>query len=267
MAVKKEENTILKELRNEISKLDQILDHAKADMKTLPEGTLRCSSSNGVSQFFIEGKYVGKKNMELIQKIAQRQYYEQVIPIIESILRNLQDIEGLDDPSPIENCYTGLCRARQELVVPVVESMDDKIRKLMQMKYQPGEFKEDNTTEYYTIQGERVRSKSEKIIADELYRYHVPYRYEMPLTLYDHGKEVNCRPDFTVISRSTGNRFIYEHLGMMDNEVYVERNMRKLDLYERNGFLLGKNLVITYETSKMPLRVGVVDSYIEEFLI
>lgn len=37
--------------------------------------------------------------------------------------------------------------------------------------------------EYYTTKGERVRSKSEVIIADSLYRANVPYRYEYPLYL------------------------------------------------------------------------------------
>ena len=48
-----------------------------------------------------------------------------------------------------------------------------------------------------------------------------------------------CRPDFTVINKRTGKMFLYEHLGKMDDENYVASNMRKLDLYEKNGYLLG----------------------------
>ena len=54
---------------------------------------------------------------------------------------------------------------------------------------------------------------------------------------------------------------------MMDNQAYIESNMKKLELYEKNGFLLGKNLLVTHETSKSPLNIAVVDSYIEHFLI
>ena len=46
-----------------------------------------------------------------------------------------------------------------------------------------GEFDENNRTEFYTRKGERVRSKSELIIAEELQRYQVPYLYEKPLEL------------------------------------------------------------------------------------
>ena len=122
-------------------------------------------------------------------------------------------------------------------------------------------------TEFYTHKGERVRSKSELIIAGELNRYDVPYHYEMPLQLNDWGRVVTLRPDFTVMNRSNGKSYIYEHLGMMDNQAYVENNMKKLELYEKNGFLLGRNLLVTHETSKSPLNIAVVDSYIEHYLI
>ena len=89
----------------------------------------------------------------------------------------------------------------------------------------------------------------------------------MPLQLNDWGRVVTLRPDFTVMNRMNGKRYIYEHLGMMDNQTYVESNMKKLELYEKNGFLLGKNLLVTHETSKSPLNIAVVDSYIEHYLI
>jgi len=46
--------------------------------------------------------------------------------------------------------------------------------------------------------------------------------------------------------------FLYEHLGKMDDENYVVSNMRKFDLYEKNGYLLGESLIITHETSTAP---------------
>ena len=44
--------------------------------------------------------------------------------------------------------------------------------------------------------------------------------------------------------------FLYELLGKMYDENYVASNMRKLDLYEKNGYLLGENLIITHESGK-----------------
>ena len=133
--------------------------------------------------------------------------------------------------------------------------------------YEPGTFDDSNMTEFFTIKGERVRSKSELIIADELYRYNVPYHYEMPLELQNRGRTIMLRPDFTVIGRTSGSRYVYEHLGMMVEPSYVASSIRKLDLYERNGYMLGKNLILTHETKLSPLSVGVVDSYIENFFL
>lgn len=205
--------------------------------------------------------------MDFVRQIAQREYYEKLISAIKEVLIYLRSVDKAYDKCALEKCFQDLCKGRKKLVNPVMEPLDAKIQKFMEEEYEPGVFGEDDRTEFYTILGERVRSKSEKIIADELYRYNIPYRYEMPLELEDWGKTVIRRPDFTVISRSSGKKYIYEHFGMMDDPDYVERNMRKLDLYEKNGYILGKNLIVTHETSRSPLNVGVVDSYIEHFFV
>ena len=54
---------------------------------------------------------------------------------------------------------------------------------------------------------------------------------------------------------------------MMDNQEYVERNIRKIDIYERNGYLLGEKLLLTHDTSKVPLSRTVLNSYIENYLL
>ena len=145
--------------------------------------------------------------------------------------------------------------------------MEEKIHSFLEEKYEPGKFDEDNTTEFITLKGERVRSKSELLISDQLNRYGIPYRYEKPVELQDWKKTVICRPDFTVMNRRTGKIFLFEHLGKMDDEDYVAANMRKLDLYERNGYLLGDNLMVTHETSKVPLNRNILDSYIKTYFI
>ena len=236
-------------------------------MEILPRGTLRCTISNGCSQFYVDGKYVSKKKMDFIHGVAQREYYEKLVPILETHIGRMNEVQKMYEEQLIENCYEELCGARKELVTPIIDSLAKKIHQFMEEKFEGGKFEEEDHTEFYSVKGERVRSKSELIIADELYRYHVPYHYEKPLILEDWGKEIIVRPDFTVMNPSNGKIYIYEHFGMMDNAAYVEKNIAKLDLYEKNGFLIGKNLIITHETSKKPLVVGVVDNYIENFLI
>lgn len=258
---------IILEQNNNIECIEKAIIKAKDEIKKLPEGKLKCTKSNGSNQYYINGKYTSKNNMRLIQGVAQREYLEKVVPLLEKTLKKMIILQETLEINSIEKYYESLCSARKELVVPLFNTTENIIKQHMQAEYEPGEFDEDNQTEFFSMNGERLRSKSELIIADELYKYNVPYRYEMPLILNDRGREITIRPDFTIINRSNGKKYIYEHLGMMDNPDYVEKNMRKLDLYEKNGFLLGKNLIITRETSDVPLIISVVKKYIENYFI
>lgn len=67
--------------------------------------------------------------------------------------------------------------------------------------------------------GERVRSKSEVIIADMLNRKGISYRYEYPVYLKNVGQ---IYPDFTVLDAIRRREIYWEHLGMMDDPDYAE---------------------------------------------
>ena len=260
-------NIILKQINQEIEKFENILNKLKKEVISLPEGRLRCTSSNGMEQFFVNGVYSSKNEMEFIQGIAQREYDENMISILEDNIKKLRSVQRIYLEKKMDKCYMDACDARKKLVTPACESLQERVERFLSEEYSPGVFSENNRTEFYTQLGERVRSKSELLIADCLYRNHVPYRYEKPLMLPGWINEIELRPDFTVMNTRTGENIIYEHLGMMDDSEYVERNMRKLDLYERNGYLIGKNLIITHETSTSPLNLAIVETYIETFFV
>ena len=69
------------------------------------------------------------------------------------------------------------------------------------------------------------------------------------------------------MNKSSGKIYYIEHFGKMDDMEYISGAINKLDLYERNGILLGKNLIILHETKEFPLNVKVLQNYIEEFLV
>ena len=149
-------------------------------------------------------------------------------------------------------------------MTPLIKPIEDIIKEFEQIQYEGLGFSEEDTREYYTIKGERVRSKSEKIIADELFRKGIPYKYEMPINVLDfRGREIIIYPDFTVLNKQTGKRWIIEHFGLMDSPEYYDKAMLKLDTYERNGYYLGVNLLIFHETDRAPLNIKVMQNYIE----
>ena len=121
-----------------------------------------------------------------------------------------------------------------------------------------------NDLEIYTEKDERVRSKSEKILADKFYMKGIPYKYECPIILKGFG---TIYPDFTVLNKRTRKIYYWEHLGMMDDPVYAERAIQKIETYERNGIYQGKQLILTYEMKNRPLNIKIAEKLMEEFLM
>ena len=139
----------------------------------------------------------------------------------------------------------------------------DVIQKWLSIPYQGKSF-DDHTPELYTTKGERVRSKSEIIIADSLMRADVPYRYECPLVLKGYGK---VYPDFTVLNVKLRKELYWEHLGMMDDSEYVEHALQKIATYEQNGIFPGDNLILTYETKQNPVNQKIITLMIQRYLL
>lgn len=95
-----------------------------------------------------------------------------------------------------------------------------------------------------TDKGDRVRSKSEVVIANLLHGMGLEYVYESPLkgTFRDGIK----RPDF-LFNTSTGLAVIWEHLGMMQDDSYKKNWQAKLQWYEANGYRVGASLFVTLD--------------------
>ena len=84
-----------------------------------------------------------------------------------------------------------------------------------------------------TQRGERVRSKSELIIADKLHVAGIDYSYEPRVDL--NGSE--RYPDFVIEDDDSGEIWYWEHLGMMSVPAYQKRWEKKLADYKAAGIL------------------------------
>lgn len=74
-------------------------------------------------------------------------------------------------------------------------------------------------------------------------------------------------PDFTAMNIATGELKYVEHLGMMDNPDYFKNTLSKLDVYEKNNLLIGRDVILLHESSYRPLNTRVIADYINEFLM
>ena len=59
----------------------------------------------------------------------------------------------------------------------------------------------------------------------------------------------------------------WEHLGRAGELDYATRNFEKLMDYEKNGLILGDNLIITLETSDRPIDIKNVEEKVRLFLM
>lgn len=119
--------------------------------------------------------------------------------------------------------------------------------------YAPEELK------YLSRAGIKLRSKSEMIIADKLTEYGIAFKYEALFT----SRNFSAYPDFT-IRRWDGQLVLWEHFGLMNDEAYTEKALRKIRTYQSLGFSLHKNFIVTFEkdVEDRKLLEKIIESYL-----
>lgn len=229
---------------------------------------LKVEKRNKSSQYIIykkgkpsEFKYLKKSELDIARKLAQRDYEKQVMKAIELELKCISKyINGFPDKS-YEDIYNCLSRGRKAVVTPIVLT-DEQYAKAWQEEDFVGKKIQAGIVGFETQRGEIVRSKSEVIIADALYYANFPYHYEKPIKVGDRV----VYPDFTVLNIKTRKEYYWEHLGMLDEEEYLNNTILKLELFEQNNIREGENLIISRETRFHPLNTSNVKDKIKHYL-
>lgn len=255
--------TIESILKLETIKLEKVIKQAKERLLEAPKGFLRISGKGGKIEYYYKsdeignknGRYIRKEDWRLVRELAQRDYdirilkeAEERVSAIDRFLKIYKKTD-LGELHRRTNCY------RRNLISAVQVCDEEYVKNWLAVEYTGKSFSEE-CQEIITERGERVRSKSEKIIADKLFSLGIPYRYEYPLVL---ERNIKVYPDFTILKMPEREEAYLEHFGLMDDAHYVENIMYKLNTYERNHIYLGVNLFITYETSRNPLNTRTLD--------
>lgn len=116
-----------------------------------------------------------------------------------------------------------------------------------------------------TTCGLLVRSKSEVIITNALTSYGIPFEYEKRFP-YPDEKGNYFNPDFT-FQLPDGQWKIWEHLGLLKNMEYCIHNAHKLNTYQKYGYLIGRNLIITQDDQNGNCSSLYIDKMIREHLL
>lgn len=289
---------IIKMLQARLSELKYTLAYKNKTKSDAPHGHLRIAQVSKKPQYYHctkenpqKGKFIPRAQEALARQLAQKDYDLKIQKLLEKEIRATErylsqvtskahhktyvtsdKTQGRRQAqNKIEALYAKMCPALQALITPVTLS-DQQYAAAWQKTPHRGLSFKDESPEYYTQKGERVRSKSEVEIANALTLNNIPYHYESPLELQHklpdgRTENVTIHPDFLCLNVHTRTEYYWEHFGLMDSPGYSQNTVTKLNLYAENKILPGFNLIYTMETQNTPLTSKTIQLLIKEYLL
>lgn len=283
----------LDDIQREQKTLQFIREHhlEKLYERNNPSGILICQKhANGfrwqkrdIKNGCLVACYLSKKEKDLAEKLAVNLYRIICIQCIQKQLHALdilirdqfagqQECSEDDNPSPYKSFHALLGKVRSCPLRPAdFFSVDSPYRQLiipfLQKEYSEiidwyiGDFPQYNEypehLQYDVKLGFKVRSKSEVIIADNLYKAGILFHYEEQLFL----SEDASNPDFFVPITAL-EKYAWEHFGAMDKENYFHRTRGRILNYLDHHWYPWINLITTYETKKHPFSEELAANHI-----
>lgn len=274
---KQELTNLIRSEKEKTKKLVKAIEKSKA---LSVDGSIICKLQRGEPRFYVREsetgslRYLNANDKEKIEALCSKAYATKLIKAAEKeekqlsdcmeILKSAKNKDGYDS-ADIDAVYSHLNEGIRNKVKSSRFTDDGYARRWQEEKYQNRWMKSEYCFE--TPRGEKVRSKSEWMIACMLAEAGVPYRYEEIVPLHvEFG--VFLHPDFTVLNKRTRKVYYWEHFGRMDDPKYIEESyMPKINDYYNFEFLPGEKLLMTFESRRHPLDITQVKRLIEQFLI
>ena len=265
-AIRKNIELRIMELKAIITELEPRVDSGKSIV-------IRASSEKGRMKFYVIGdnskkEYISIRNTSRIASLSQMLYERRLLKASKEEMRILgcclKHLDSHRIPADANEAFVSLNQEIRKFVRPDPSTDEGYANKwCAEIFYQQ---KKTEAHKFETLGKNLVRSKSEVIIADRLFKAGIPYRYEQ-LLLLDKRTMLKYYPDFTILNKKTRKIFYWEHLGRLGDPAYCADNLVKLEDYARHGIIQGKNLILTYECDGKPLSTTLTDILIKEFLL
>lgn len=224
----------------------------------LTEGSLFISKSHGTLQYYRMNRngtrtYIKKGDEQVLTELAQKKYCQMVLKVLKQSNPSKESIASVLKSIPNE---------LKKYISPFEIPVEDKVKQWKEEKY-VRKYLPDDIISYQTDKGDKVRSKSEVIIANKLYRHGIPYRYENQWQL---SNGMKIFPDFTIMNPKTGKLFIWEHFGLMSDQAYSENFVQKINYYAESNILPGDSLIVSFESQRTPISTEIIEKQISRFL-
>lgn len=256
-------NTVLDVMCARYRSLTASIKHLETTKEKLAEGNINIKYHNGHAYYYQHinncHKYLNRKDTALIRQLVQKDHINKAIKAAKHEAEVLKkDIIGYPKDT-MEKVYEMLPEERKKYASPLILSDEEYAKAWLATPYEPKPFSKD-APKYYTMKGERVRSKIEVIIADRLYIKGIPYKYECPVVI----DGVVFHPDFTILRLSDRKVLYHEHFGKMGDAGYVEDMIDRVNKYARAQIFLGDRLFCTFESETQPIDLSWLDDFIEK---
>ncbi len=247
------------QLQDRIRKLENKLAGA-------PPGELKIVRNGSHAHYYIRSsrperklRYLPSSDLPKLRLYVNKKYIKTVLPVLK---RNLK----------AANSFLSIHSGTEEL--DIADSMPAEMRQLncdvyltpqmqgeawVNREYERNPFHNDGMI-HDSIRGDKVRSKSEAMIANALYLHKLYYLVEPPLYTDDRM----LYPDFAIMDPHTVQIVYWEHFGMMDNPEYAENACLKIREYASVGLYPGNGLICTFECERVPLSSSMIEKYIKE---
>lgn len=259
------------DIENRITYLKKVITRERKALQYAPEGRLRGIVHGKGWQYYCRtankpgsGTYIRSGDREFACKLGQKEYNKRVLAAAEAELKNLNKAAAFynEKTVTVEQVFDDLPLWNQAVVKPLIEPWDQFAARWRQTASAAAGKPFPDDQKHINARNEHMRSKSEQLIGKFLDEYHIPYIYEKPLYLKGYG---TIYPDFSALHPTRRVEIYWEHLGLIDLDTYRQTAFAKIADFERNGFLLGDRLIITYETAQHPLDGKLVSAKIQQY--
>lgn len=250
---------------NRISFLEreiQILEHKIQDA---PVGKLRVYTSGNYSRWIVllpdgTNQYLKKAEKELAYRLWRKQQDMDTLNLYQKELAIMQRSDAV-----LKKLYNSQeKRINRHINTDAAREIAEFSKKSEWAKepYSKNPYKPEGLTDIGPF-SEKMRSKSEVIIAMSLVKYDIKYRYECEYPL--NGRSVY--PDFMIKRPSDGKIILWEHFGMWDVDKYRSAAIDKISEYLSSGLVPYEDFIYSIETSQRHTNPERINDMIRTFIL
>lgn len=274
---------IYQQLESVLAQLQEARTRYEFELEGMPDGKLVHVKAADGERYYVEvrdGERPSRRGItrrpDLVATFARKEYLRKALAVIDHDVRTLERAVRRYKRFDPEEVVGSLSSAYRDLPLdafyhPLVDAVALSLDATDEQRIAshaawgaeapgPSDYLPEGRT-LRTSRGERMRSKAEVLIAETLYSYGIPFRYEQELE----AGGATFHPDFT-FEGAGGKKFYLEFCGMMDDPAYVEGHKRKRSAYEAAGIAEWDNIIYLYASGNS-MDMMYVDSVVRTLVV